>query len=151
MTITQFWIVIMVLAAIGELLTLAFYSIWFVAGAFFALIAKWSGVSFTGQFYVFLISSAILILMSEFLLKRKFGIIKNPHRMNIDSIIGREAIVTKEINNSEGIGEVRIAGKRWTAVSKNGPIIPAKETVIIEKVDGVKLIVRRKTDSQPSS
>ena len=146
MTVTQFWIVIMVIAAIGELLTLAFYSIWFVFGAFFALLAKWLGVSFTGQFYVFIITSAILILMSEFLLKRKFGILKNPHKTNIDGILGKEAIVTEEINNTEGTGEVEIAGKKWTAISEDGSIIPLRERVIIKKVDGVKLIVRKKTD-----
>lgn len=146
MTVTQFWIVIMVIAAIGELLTLAFYSIWFVFGAFFALLAKWLGVSFTGQFYVFITTSAILILMSEFLLKRKFGILKNPHKTNIDGILGKEAIVTEEINNTEGTGEVEIAGKKWTAISEDGSIIPLRERVIIKKVDGVKLIVRKKTD-----
>ncbi len=145
MTVTQFWIVIMVIAAIGELLTLAFYSIWFVFGAFFALLAKWLGVSFTGQFYVFITTSAILILMSEFLLKRKFGILKNPHKTNIDGILGKEAIVTEEINNTEGTGEVEIAGKKWTAISEDGSIIPLRERVIIKKVDGVKLIVRKKT------
>ncbi len=145
MTVTQFWIVIMVIAAIGELLTLAFYSIWFVFGAFFALLAKWLGVSFTGQFYVFITTSAILILMSEFLLKRKFGILKNPHKTNIDGILGKEAIVTEEINNTEGTGEVEIAGKKWTARSEDGSIIPLRERVIIKKVDGVKLIVRKKT------
>ena len=144
MTVTQFWVVIMVIAAIGELLTLAFYSIWFVAGAFLALVAKWLGISFTGQFYVFLISSAILILMSEFLLKRKLGIIKPPHKTNIDSIIGKEAIVTEKINNINGTGEVEIAGKKWTAVSIDNSVIPLKEKVVIEKVDGVKLIVRKK-------
>jgi membrane protein implicated in regulation of membrane protease activity len=144
MTVTQFWVVIMVIAAIGELLTLAFYSIWFVAGAFLALVAKWLGISFTGQFYVFLISSAILILMSEFLLKRKLGIIKTPHKTNIDSIIGKEAIVTEKINNTDGTGEVEIAGKKWTAVSIDDSVIPLKEKVVIEKVDGVKLIVRKK-------
>ncbi len=146
MTVTQFWIVIMIIAAIGELLTLAFYSIWFVFGAFFALIAKWLDVSFTGQFYVFIITSAILILMSEFLLKRKFRILKNPHKTNIDGILGKEAVVTEEINNTEGTGEVEIAGKKWTAVSEDGSILPLRERVIIEKVDGVKLIVKKKTD-----
>ena len=144
MTVTLFWVLVMIVAAIGELLTMAFYSIWFVGGAFLALVAKWLGVSFTGQFYVFIISSAILILMSEFLLKRKLGILKNPHKTNIDGLIGKEAIVTEEINNSEMKGEVEIAGKRWTAVSEDGSVIPARETVIVKKVDGVKLIVRRK-------
>lgn len=144
MTVTLFWILVMIAAAIGELLTKAFYSVWFAGGAFLALVAKWLGVSFTGQFYVFIISSAILILMSEFLLKRKLGILKNPHKTNIDGLIEKEAIVTEEINNSEMKGEVEIAGKRWTAVSEDGSVIPARETVIVKKVDGVKLIVRRK-------
>ncbi len=145
MTITLFWVLIMVLAAIGELLTMAFYSIWFVGGAFLALVAKWLGISFVGQFYVFIFSSAVLILMSEFLLKRKLRILKDPHRTNIDALIGKEAVVTEEINNSERTGEVEIAGKRWTAISEDGSVIPARETVIVEKVDGVKLIVRKKT------
>ena len=144
MTVTQFWIVIMVIAAIGELLTLAFYSIWFVAGAFFALVAKWIGIGFTGQFYVFLITSAALILMSEFLLKRKLGVLKNPHKTNINGIIGKEAIVTEEINNIEGTGEVEVAGKKWTAISEDDSIVRTKEKVIVKKVEGVKLIVRRK-------
>ncbi len=144
MTITLFWVLIMVIATIGELLTMAFYSIWFVAGAFIALIAKWLGVSFVGQFYIFIISSTILILMSEFILKRKLKILKSPHKTNIDALIGKEAIVTEEINNKEMTGEVEVAGKKWTAVSEDGSIIPARETVIIKKVDGVKLIVRRK-------
>ncbi len=144
MTITLFWVLIMVIATIGELLTMAFYSIWFVAGAFTALIAKWLGVSFVGQFYIFIISSTILILMSEFILKRKLKILKSPHKTNIDALIGKEAIVTEEINNKEMTGEVEVAGKKWTAVSEDGSIIPARETVIIKKVDGVKLIVRRK-------
>jgi membrane protein implicated in regulation of membrane protease activity len=76
MSITVFWVLIMVVAAIGELLTMAFFSIWFAIGAFIALIFKWLGLSFVGQFYVFLIASAILILMSEFLLKKKFKIQK---------------------------------------------------------------------------
>ncbi len=145
MTITLFWVLIMVLAAIGELLTMAFYSIWFAGGAFLALVAKWLGISFVGQFYVFIFSSAVLILMSEFLLKRKLRILKDPHRTNIDALIGKEAVVTEEINNSERTGEVEIAGKIWTAISEDGSVIPARETVIVEKVDGVKLIVQKKT------
>ena len=144
MTITTFWVLIMILAALGELLTMAFFSIWFTIGAFIALISKWLGIPFVGQFYVFIISSAILILMSEFLLKKKLKILKPSYKTNIDGIVGAEAVVTKDINNVMGGGEVEVMGKKWTALSSDGSIIPAREVVIVKKVDGVKLIVKRK-------
>jgi len=144
MTITTFWVLVMVIAAIGELLTMAFFSIWFTVGAFIALLSKWLGVSFVAQFYVFIISSAILILMSEFLLKKKLKILKSSYKTNIDGVIGAEGIVTKDINNVMGGGEVEVMGKKWTALSSDGSIIPAHEIVIVKRVDGVKLIVKRK-------
>jgi len=144
MTVTMLWVLIMILAALGELLTMAFFSIWFTIGAFIALFSKWIGVPFVGQFYVFIISSAILILMSEFLLKKKLKILKSSYKTNIDRIIGAEAVVTKDINNVMGGGEVEVMGKKWTALSSDGSIIPAREVVIVKKVDGVKLIVKRK-------
>ena len=144
MTVTTFWVLIMILAALGELLTMAFFSIWFTVGAFVALLSKWLGVPFVGQFYVFIVCSAILILMSEFLLKKKLKILKSSYRTNIDRIIGAEAVVIKDINNVMDGGEVEVMGKKWTALSSDGSIIPAREVVIVEKVDGVKLIVKRK-------
>ena len=144
MTVTTFWVLIMILAALGELLTMAFFSIWFTIGAFIALISKWLGIPFVGQFYVFIISSVILILMSEFLLKKKLKILKPSYKTNIDGIVGAEAVVTKDINNVMGGGEVEVMGKKWTALSSDGSIIPAREVVIVKKVDGVKLIVKRK-------
>ncbi len=144
MTITTFWVLVMILAALGELLTMAFFSIWFAVGAFIALLSKWLGVSFVGQFYVFIITSTILILMSEFLLKKKLKILRSSYKTNIDSIIGAEGIVTKDINNVMGGGEVEVMGKKWTALSSDGSVIPAREVVIVKKVDGVKLIVKRK-------
>ncbi len=144
MTITTFWVLVMILAALGELLTMAFFSIWFAVGAFIALLSKWLGMPFVGQFYVFIITSTILILMSEFLLKKKLKILKSSYKTNIDSIIGVEGIVTKDINNVMGGGEVEVMGKKWTALSSDGSVIPAREVVIVKKVDGVKLIVKRK-------
>lgn len=144
MTPTQFWIVTIVIALIGEALTTSFFSIWFAAGAVCALTAKLFRASFAVQMYTFAITSIVFILASEFILKKKFHILKRAPKTNIYSVIGKVGIVTKEINNIEGKGEVEIAGKKWTALSADNSIIHKKERVIIERVDGVKLIVRKK-------
>ena len=51
-----------------------------------------------------------------------------------------EGIVTEEITKTK-IGEVKVDGKRWSAISNE--LIKAGEEVIIERIDGVKLIVRK--------
>ena len=144
MTPIQFWIVMIVISLIAEALTTSFFSIWFAAGAVCALIVKLLGGSFAVQMYIFAITSIIFILLSEFILKKKFHILKKAPKTNIDSIIGKVGIATKEINNIEGKGEVEIEGKRWTALSADDRIIRKKERVVIERVEGVKLIVRKK-------
>ncbi len=145
MTPTQFWILIITIALIGEALTTAFFSIWFAAGAVCALIVKLLGGSFAIQMYIFAITSIIFILLSEFILKKRLHILKKAPKTNIDNVIEQVGIVTKEINNIEGKGEVEIEGKRWTALSADDKIIHKKARVIVEKVDGVKLVVREKT------
>ena len=52
-----------------------------------------------------------------------------------------EGIITEEVSKNH-IGEVKVDGKRWSAVSKEK--IPVGDTVLIEAIDGVKLIVRKK-------
>lgn len=59
-----------------------------------------------------------------------------------DSLIGRTAVATKEINNLAQTGEVDIADISWTARSGDDlKIIPAGSKVKICAIEGVKLIV----------
>jgi membrane protein implicated in regulation of membrane protease activity len=44
-----------------------------------------------------------------------------------------------------GGGEVELMGKKWTALSADNSVIPPHEFVVVKKVDGVKLIVKRKS------
>ena len=59
---------------------------------------------------------------------------------NLDRVIGMVGIVTEEITRFK-IGEVRVDGKKWSAISEEK--IKVGEKVIIEGIDGVKLIVRK--------
>ena len=49
-------------------------------------------------------------------------------------------IVTEEIKKNT-VGEVKVDGKKWSAISDTS--IKVDEEVVVEKIDGVKLIVKK--------
>ena len=57
--------------------------------------------------------------------------------------IGRQAIVTSEIDNLQGIGQVTVGGQEWSArTEKDGLNLQPGTVVDIVAVSGVKLIVK---------
>jgi membrane protein implicated in regulation of membrane protease activity len=66
------------------------------------------------------------------------------HKTNADRCIGKDAIVTQDINNIEACGQVKADGKIWTARSSDDSVIPEGALVTVEKIEGVKLIVTPK-------
>ena len=70
---------------------------------------------------------------------------KDRIRTNVESLIGKQAIVISEINNLEGIGQVTVGGQEWTARSKDeNAEIPVGTVVVVCAINGVKLIVEPK-------
>ena len=61
-------------------------------------------------------------------------------RTNADRIIGMCGVVTEEIKKNS-VGEVKVDGKKWSAISNSK--IPVGSEVIIEAIDGVKVVVRK--------
>lgn len=61
---------------------------------------------------------------------------------NLDRVIGMSGVVTSPILPNE-VGEVKVDGKRWSAISSDG-VISDGEMVNIVRIDGVKLIVEKK-------
>ena len=63
----------------------------------------------------------------------------------IVSLVGKEARVIADIDNFNGVGDVIIAGQEWTARSDDSnELIPTGTLVEILKIEGVKLIVKKK-------
>ena len=65
-------------------------------------------------------------------------------KTNVDALVGQEALVTERIIPDKNEGRVKITGDSWMAISSTGVEIPEGEKVIITKVDGAKLYVKRK-------
>ena len=63
-------------------------------------------------------------------------------RTNVNSMVGKEARVTKPIDNFEGTGQIVVGGMEWSARSQeDGQKIPAGAKVEIREIRGVKAIV----------
>ena len=57
-------------------------------------------------------------------------------------MLGEQGKVTETIDNGNSRGAVYVDGKTWTARSADDTVIPAGTQVRIERMEGVKLLVR---------
>lgn len=135
----QAWLIIAGLFFIGEMITVGFLVFWFGVGALIAMIVSFFTSNIIIQTTVFVISSTILLLATKPFVK-KFVDVK-PTNTNAFSIIGKKAIVTKEIN-LHSVGQIKINGEVWSAESENDEIIPEGVEVEIVQIKGVKAIVK---------
>lgn len=138
------WIAVMVVAGLLEAATAQLVSIWFVVGGAGALIASLFGASQPVQILVFALVSAVTLAATRPLVRKVLDF--KTTGTNADRYLGKIAIVTVEINNTLGTGQVNVLGSIWTARSADGSVLPTGARVSVESIDGVKLIVRPKTD-----
>lgn len=140
-----FWILLCIFLIIMELATMGLTSIWFAAGAFAAFIANELHCSLFVQFLVFVAVSGVLLYLT-----RPFAVKYLNNRTvktNIDSLIGKTAVVTEDIDNLQSKGQVCINKQIWSARSCDENISFVKgDHVDIVEIRGNKLIVCKHTD-----
>ena len=128
-----YWLIAFVVLLGIEAATMALTTIWFAGGALL-------GVSVQVQLAAFVIVSFILLFFTRpFALKY---VNHNTVKTNSESLIGKHAKVTTEVNNTEGTGAAVLNGQEWTARAEDdGKIYPAGTLVEVKDIRGVKLIV----------
>jgi len=136
------WLGVAILAAVIEAAVPALVSIWFVPGGLAALIVSLLGGPVWLQILLFLAVSCLALVITRPLAKKIQGAEKE--NTNADMALGRTALVTEDINNILGAGRVNVLGNSWAARSADDSVIPKGETVTVERIEGVKLIVSRK-------
>ncbi|MCQ4841524.1 NfeD family protein [Neglectibacter timonensis] len=136
------WLGITVVAAIVEAAVPALVSVWFVPGGLAALVASLFGAPLWLQVALFLVVSGAALILTRPLVKRIQS--RKTISTNADMVLGKTALVTEEINNLLGAGRVTVLGNSWSARSADPEsVIPSGEKVIVEKIEGVKLIVHQ--------
>ena len=135
------WLGAAVVFGIVEALTAGLVSIWFVAGSAAALIGAFLGAGLGVQVALFLVVSAAALAATRPLVKRWTSGKAVP--TNADRVLGDSGKVMETIDNENSSGAVYVDGKTWTARSADGSVIPAGMQVIVERMEGVKLFVKK--------
>ncbi len=132
------WLGLMLVLIIVEAMTVSLTTIWFATGALVAFFLALLNVQLWIQILVFLVVSVVLLVFTRPVAVKYLKV--GSHKSNIDAIIGTKGIVLMDITEF-ATGQVKIKGQIWTAVSKNGETLLKDTEVVIEGIEGVKLIV----------
>lgn len=133
------WVAAIVFFGILEAATVSMVSLWFIGGALVALAAQLLGAGWGVQITLFLVVSVLLLACLRTFVRR----FVTPRRTatNKDAAIGREAVITEEVNNILATGALKLDGKEWSARSAGGEILAVGTVVKVVKIEGVKLYV----------
>lgn len=144
-TLSLIWLAVLFVCIVIEVGTMGLTTIWFAGGALVSAILAMLNAPLWAQVTAFFVVSLVLLIFTRPVAMRYFN--KNREKTNIDSVVGKEAIVIGEIDNLQGIGRVQVDGKEWTARTQaNGVQIPVGTVVVVQKVDGVKLLVEERKE-----
>ena len=135
-----FWIVLFTVCLFLEIVTTGFFLLSVGIGAGVTAIANYMNFDPLMQIAIFVIITVICLIASRPLANRLTR--GSPDkRAATDRFIGKEGIVTEAID-PENAGMIKIAGESWRAIANEN--ISVGEKVLVEKVKGVKLIVKKK-------
>lgn len=135
------WLVLLIVAIGAEVCTMGLTSIWFAGGALAAILAALVDAPIFAQVILFFAVSFLLLIFTRPVAVRYFN--KDRVRTNVESMVGRQAVVISEVDNIQGTGQVTVGGQEWSAASWDDNVrIPVGNVVEILSVRGVKLIVK---------
>src|SRR5699024_6490478 len=139
--LTSWWLIIFIISLVIELISLSLVSIWFAAGALIAMFLEFLELGLIYEIIGFIITSLITFFIFRPTL---MNFIKSPKvRTNADRLIGKTGEMIK-VANETSMGQVKVEGQIWQAVSKDNKHLKAGTVVIVEGIEGVKLVVTKK-------
>ena len=138
------WLIASGIFFLGEIFTISFLLFWPGVGAFLAFLTSLIvPENLLVQIVVFVVSTILMIIFTKPLINKLFKN-KDNTSMNNSAVLGKKGIVIKKIDKDNPIGQVKVNGELWSAIkSDKDKAINVGESVIIEKIDGVKLLVRK--------
>ena len=133
------WLIIGVAAFIIEASTVSLVSVWFGISAVIMAVLSLFIPSVFLQIIIYVILTAIILYLTKPVLGKFF----NPEKTNSGALIGKTVIVSEKVDNLGETGMVTVNGIGWRARALNDEVIEKGEKVIINKIEGVTLIIER--------
>ncbi len=131
------WLGIVIFLIFIEVITVGLTTVWFVISGFVSLILSLFIDSVEIQFSVFVLLGVLLLITTRPYLVKKLHVKES--KTNLDRVIGMRGIVTEDITTLNP-GEVKVDGKRWTAISDTD--IKVGSSVEVLSIIGVKIKVK---------
>lgn len=144
---TTTWLIIFVACIVIEIITMGLTTIWFAGGSLVAAVSAAFSAPLWLQLLLFVAVSFVLLYFTRPIAVKYFN--KDRIKTNVESLIGKQAIVISEIDNLQGIGQVTVGGQEWSARTvKDSITLPVGCVVVIRAINGVKLMVEEKEQKQ---
>jgi membrane protein implicated in regulation of membrane protease activity len=138
-SIRWFWAALTVFFAIIEVFTLGLTTVWFALAALVMVFLSFLHIPLVYQVMIFLAISAVLLFFTRPIAVKKLKI--GREKTNVDSLIGKCALVTKEITEFDR-GEVKLNGQIWTARTEDGSALAEGIKCEVVRIEGVQAIVK---------
>ena len=139
----QVWLIASGIFFIIEIITIGFLFFWLGAGALITMIASFFIHNLIIQTAIFVISSTILILATRPIINKILSKDETV-KTNVDALVGKTGIVTKNIKPLNSTGQIKVDGETWSATSENEIEIEKGTQIIVKDIKGVKAIVTPK-------
>ena len=135
------WLILTIVFAVVEAVTLGLTTVWCAVGSFVAMILDLFGVPTTIQLVVFVVVSVVFFIICMIWLKPQLDKLQRLQfkPTNADSVLNQEGVVIKSIDPIEGVGQVKVMGQVWSA--KADQSIPEGTVVKVLRMEGVKVVV----------
>lgn len=141
-SIWVFWYSLAIILLIVEFFTAGILAIFFAFAAFITGIVSFISDNWLLQLGVFITVSFLGIIFGRNTLEQWFKVNKEIRPSTIDALIGKKGIVIKDVTITEK-GLVKIDGEIWTAKTDEDVNFLAGDRVIIAKIEGVTVIIKK--------
>ncbi|RLT32545.1 MAG: NfeD family protein [Chloroflexi bacterium] len=139
------WIVMALIFFTAEIFTAGFVLLCFGIGALAGAGMAFFGLGLAWQLVAFIVASSVAVLLSRPFAERVSS--KSPQNVAGDRVLGKRAVVLQAIDPIANTGIVRVGTEEWRAESVDQTGVPKDSLVEVVGVAGVRLQVRRITDS----
>ena len=143
------WLVVLIVAIILETRTSDVVAVWFMPAAAVAFLLTFltgkedEAKGFAIQIFAFAMVSLVSFVIFKISFNKKIKRLKKG-KTNITALVGERCLVIEDISNINVKGLVNVKGSLWSACSVDAhDYIEAGTVVVVERVEGVKLICSR--------
>jgi membrane protein implicated in regulation of membrane protease activity len=134
-----FWVLLAVILAAGEVMSLSFFLAPFAVGALLGAAAELAGANAAVAVIVFLLSSGLLFGLVRPIARRH---VRMPAQLRTGTaaLVGKTAVATARIDADSGT--IKLDGEIWTARAYDGDeVIEAGSRVHVVQINGATALV----------